>query len=174
MATFLLRRLGLMVLTLWILSLIVFFAGEVLPGDAGRAILGNLASQSAVQALDHQLRVDRPLITQYLGWIGGLLHGNLGESYTYQAAVEPFVRAALINSLKLAVLAFVIVVPATPLVWHRRRSARSAPARSQIRKLLINDSWRGRLHDRGHYPLLTGLSVHDPGRQAEGVQVRSS
>src|SRR6516225_8775051 len=111
MATFLLKRLGLMVLTLWILSVIVFLVGEVLPGDPGRAILGNLASESAVRSLDHQLGVDRPLITQYLGWIGGLLHGNLGESYTYQAAVEPFVRAALINSLKLAVLAFVIVVP---------------------------------------------------------------
>jgi peptide/nickel transport system permease protein len=111
MATFLLKRLGLMVLTLFILSLIVFFAGEVLPGDPGRAILGNLASQSAVQSLDHTLGVDRPLITQYLSWIGGLLHGNLGKSYTYQSAVEPFVRAALINSLKLAALAFVVVVP---------------------------------------------------------------
>ena len=111
MATFLLKRLGLMVLTLWILSVIVFLVGEVLPGDPGRAILGNLASQNAVQALDHQLGVDRPLITQYLGWVGGLLHGNLGKSYTYQAAVGPFVRAALINSLKLAALAFVIVVP---------------------------------------------------------------
>ena len=111
MATFLLKRIGLMLLTLWILSLIVFFAGQILPGDPGRSILGNLAAQSAVQSLDHTLGVDRPLITQYLSWVGGLLHGNLGKSYTYQAAVEPFVRAALINSLKLAALAFVIVVP---------------------------------------------------------------
>jgi peptide/nickel transport system permease protein len=111
MATFLLKRLGLMVLTLWILSVIVFLAGQVLPGDPGRSILGNLASQSAVQSLDHTLGVDRPLITQYLTWIGGLLHGNLGESYTYQSAVAPFIGAALINSLKLAALAFVIVVP---------------------------------------------------------------
>jgi peptide/nickel transport system permease protein len=111
MAMFLLKRLGLMVLTLFILSLIVFLAGQVLPGDPGRAILGPFASNSAVQSLDHQLGVDRPLITQYLGWIGGLLHGNFGKSYTYQSAVEPFVRAALINSFKLAALAFVIVVP---------------------------------------------------------------
>jgi peptide/nickel transport system permease protein len=111
MAMFLLRRLGLMVLTLWILSLIVFFAGQILPGDPGRAILGNLASPSAVQALDHQLGVDQPLLTRYLSWLGGLLHGNFGTSYTYRSAVEPFVRAALINSVKLAVLAFVIVVP---------------------------------------------------------------
>src|SRR5437016_6906560 len=111
MAMFLLRRLGLMILTLWILSLIVFFAGQILPSDPGRIILGNLASPSSVQALDHKLGVDRPLLTRYLTWLGGLLHGDFGTSYTYQSAVEPFVRAALINSVKLAVLAFVIVVP---------------------------------------------------------------
>jgi peptide/nickel transport system permease protein len=108
---FLLRRLGLMALTLWIVSLIVFFAGQVLPGDPGRAKLGNLASVQSVQILDHQLGVDRPLLVRYFSWIGGLLHGNMGTSYEFSSAVEPFVRAALINSLKLAALAFVIVVP---------------------------------------------------------------
>jgi peptide/nickel transport system permease protein len=112
---FLLRRLGLMVLTLWILSLIVFLAGQVLPGDPGRAILGNLASQNSVTILDHQLGVDRSLPVRYGSWIGGLLHGNMGTSYTYQSAVEPFVQSALFNSLKLAVLAFVIVVPVSIL-----------------------------------------------------------
>jgi peptide/nickel transport system permease protein len=111
MATFLLKRLGLMVLTLWILSLIVFFAGQILPGDPGRATLGPLAAQSAVQALDTQLGVNRPLLTRYLSWIGGLLHGNMGTSYAYRTAVEPFIQAALFNSIKLAALAFVIVVP---------------------------------------------------------------
>src|SRR6266581_1370973 len=111
MAAFLLRRLGFMILTLWLLSLIIFFAGQILPGDPGRAVLGNLASQSSVQALDHRLGVDRPLLTRYLSWLGGLLHGDFGTSYAYQSAVEPFVRAALINSVKLAVLTFVIVVP---------------------------------------------------------------
>jgi peptide/nickel transport system permease protein len=111
----LLRRLGLMILTLWILSLIVFLAGQVLPGDPGRAILGNLASQTSVQLLDHQLGVDRPLLVRYGTWIGGLLHGDMGTSYAYQTAVEPFVRSALFNSLKLAALAFVIVVPVSIL-----------------------------------------------------------
>jgi peptide/nickel transport system permease protein len=100
-----------MILTLWILSLIVFFAGQILPGDPGRAILGNLASPSSVATLNHQLGVDRPLLTRYLSWIGGAVHGNFGISYSYQAAVGPFIRAALINSAKLAALAFVIVVP---------------------------------------------------------------
>ena len=76
MATFLLRRLGLMVLTLFLLSLMVFIAGQILPGDPAHAILGNLAAPSAVQALDHQLGVDRPLLTRYLSWLGRLRCGG--------------------------------------------------------------------------------------------------
>ncbi len=111
MAIYVLKRLGLAVVTLWLLSLIVFFAGQVLPGDPGRAILGNLASPSAVQALDHQLGVDRPLVTQYWSWITGLVHGNLGLSYQFRTPVEPFIQAAIVNSVKLAALAFIVVVP---------------------------------------------------------------
>jgi peptide/nickel transport system permease protein len=105
------RRLGLALVTLWILSLIVFFAGQVLPGDPGRAILGPLAAQSSVHALDVQLGVTRPLLTQYWSWISGLVRGDMGVSYSYRSPVEPFVRAALLNSVKLAALAFVVVVP---------------------------------------------------------------
>ena len=111
MATYILKRLGLALVTLWLLSVIVFFACHVLPGDPGRAVLGNLAAPSAVAALDHQLGVDRPLVVQYWTWITGLLHGNMGLSTQFRAPVEPYIKAALINSLKLAALAFVIVVP---------------------------------------------------------------
>jgi len=110
-ATYFLKRLALALVTLWILSLIVFFAGQVLPGDPGRAILGNLAAESSVRALDHQLGVDRPLLTQYWTWLTGLLHGDFGQSYQFRSPVGPFLGAALINSLKLAALAFIIVVP---------------------------------------------------------------
>ena len=111
MATYIAKRVLLALVTLWLLSVIVFFAGEVLPGDPGRAILGPLAAQSAVHALDQQLGVNRPLIEQYWTWLTGLLHGNLGTSYQFRAPVEPFIRAALINSIKLGALAFVVVVP---------------------------------------------------------------
>jgi peptide/nickel transport system permease protein len=112
MATYLAKRIGLALVTLWILSLIVFYGGQVLPGDPGRAILGNLAAESSVRALDHQLGVDQPLLTQYWTWLTGLLHGDLGQSSQYYPArVEPFIQAALFNSFKLAALAFVIVVP---------------------------------------------------------------
>ncbi len=111
MTLYLLRRVLLAVVTLWILSIIVFFAGQVLPGDPGRAVLGPFAAERAVRAYDHQLGVDRPLLVQYFGWIGGLLHGNMGTSYTYRSPVEPFIASALANSGKLALLALVIIVP---------------------------------------------------------------
>src|SRR5262252_1028171 len=111
MTMYLVRRLGLALITLFLLSLIVFFAGQVLPGDPARAILGPLASPSSVRVLDHQLGVDRPLVTQYWTWITGLLHGDFGESYQFRAPVWPFIRSALFNSIKLGALVFVTVVP---------------------------------------------------------------
>jgi peptide/nickel transport system permease protein len=110
-AGYLLKRLGLTVLTLILLSLIIFLAGSVLPGNPGRAILGPFAAQSAVQALNHSLGVDRPLIAQYWSWVSGIVHGDLGTSYQFRAPVSSFLFSALGRSLKLALLAFVLVVP---------------------------------------------------------------
>jgi len=111
MALYIAKRLGLAVVTLWILSVIVFFAGQVLPGDPGRAVLGPLAAQSAVTQLDHQLGVDKPLLTQYWNWISGFVHGDMGTSSVYRSPVEPFISQALQHSLKLAAVAFILVVP---------------------------------------------------------------
>jgi peptide/nickel transport system permease protein len=111
MTTYILKRLGLGLITLWILSIIVFFAAQVLPGDPARAILGPFAEPSAVKALSHQLGTDKPLIAQYFTWIGHILSGNLGTSYAQQSPIGPILSKALVNSLKLAALAFIIVVP---------------------------------------------------------------
>jgi len=111
LAIYLLRRLGLALITLFLLSLIIFFAGQVLPGDPARSILGPLAAESAVRALDHQLGVDRPLVTQYWSWISGMLRGNMGESYQYQSPVEPLLMTALVNSAKLGALALIVIIP---------------------------------------------------------------
>jgi peptide/nickel transport system permease protein len=64
-----------------------------------------------VAALNHQLGADRPLMTQYMQWITHLLHGDMGESYAFRQPVAPFVGAALANSAKLGLLAFIVVVP---------------------------------------------------------------
>jgi peptide/nickel transport system permease protein len=111
MARFLLRRVGLALITLFLLSIIVFLMANVLPGDVGRRILGPFADPRAVAALNHQLGVDRPLVVQYLSWLGGALHGDFGNSLSFRAPVGDLLRRAVLNSLKLGAVAFVIVVP---------------------------------------------------------------
>lgn len=111
MPALILKRLALSLVTLFILSVLVFLGGQLLPGDAGRAILGPFADARAVAALDHQLGVDRPLLVQYVDWIGHFAIGDMGQSFAYRSPVAPFVATALGNSLKLAGAAFVIVVP---------------------------------------------------------------
>jgi peptide/nickel transport system permease protein len=108
---FILRRLGLGIITLFILSLIVFFAAQVLPGDPARAILGPLAAPSAVKALSEQLGTNKSVLSQYGTWVGHIVQGNFGTSYSYQQAVGPLLGKSLVRSLELAALAFVIVVP---------------------------------------------------------------
>ena len=105
------RRLGLALLTLALLSVVVFAGAQVLPGDVGRAILGPLADPEAVAAINREVGADRPAIETYFTWIGHFLTGDMGRSYTFRAPVAPFVGQALLNSLKLAAVAFVIVVP---------------------------------------------------------------
>jgi peptide/nickel transport system permease protein len=111
LATMLTQRTGLALVTLLLLSMVVFAGAQLLPGNVGRAILGPLADPVAVAALNHQLGTDRPIPAQYWHWISHFVTGDMGTSYTYRTPVAPFVIAALLNSLKLAAVAFVIVVP---------------------------------------------------------------
>lgn len=89
----------------------VFFGGQVLPGNVGRAILGPFADERAVVALNQSLGLDRPYIVQYWDWISHFVQGDMGMSYVFRSPVAPFVLDALGNSLKLAAVAFLLVVP---------------------------------------------------------------
>ena len=105
------KRAALSLITLWLLSAMVFAGGQLLPGDVARAILGPLADAHAVANLGRELGLDRPLLIQYWDWISHFAMGNMGQSYSYRAPVAPFVLAALGYSVKLGALAFVLVVP---------------------------------------------------------------
>jgi peptide/nickel transport system permease protein len=111
MARFLLKRLGLAAITLFLLSVIVFVGSQVLPGNVARRILGPFADQAAVDNLNHDLGTDRPLLTQYWDWISHFFRGDLGASLAYDVPVSSLVGDALVHSLKLAALAFLLVVP---------------------------------------------------------------
>ena len=101
MDAYLLKRFGASALTLLLESVIVFVACQVLPGDPARAILGKEASTSAVDALNQQLGLDKPLPAQYWNWISQLVQGDLGRSYQYSAPVGDFLWPALEASLRL-------------------------------------------------------------------------
>ena len=111
MGRFLLKRLGLAVITLFLLSVIVFFGTQILPGNVARRILGPFADQAAVDNLNEELGTDRPLLTQYGDWISSFFRGDLGESLALGVPVDDLLGNALVHSLKLAAYAFVIVVP---------------------------------------------------------------
>jgi peptide/nickel transport system permease protein len=97
--------------TLWLLSVIIFFGAQVLPGDVARRMLGGFADPRAVEALNEELGADRNVFVRYADWISGVAQGDLGESYRYGRPVRDIIGPALANSAKLAFLAFLLVVP---------------------------------------------------------------
>lgn len=111
MARFIGKRLVLSLITLVLLSLIVFVGSQVLPGDVARNILGPFADQQSVDALNEQLGANRSLVTQYLDWVAGVLTLDMGDSLSLRRPVSEVLGDALVNSLKLAVLAFILVIP---------------------------------------------------------------
>ena len=79
---FVLRRILLGLLTLFLVSIVVFLATQALPGDAARAFLGRNATPESLAALRKQLHLDQPVVSQYVHWLGGFLRGDLGRSLT--------------------------------------------------------------------------------------------
>lgn len=91
--------------------MIVFAAAQLLPGDIGRNVLGPFASPADVVKYNREHGVDRPIATQYWDWISNFVRGDLGKSLQYDVSVAELLGPSLVNSLKLAALAFVLVVP---------------------------------------------------------------
>jgi peptide/nickel transport system permease protein len=107
----LVRRLALGLLTLWLVSLVVFAATLALPGDAATAILGKQATPERLQALREQLHLNEPVTTQYVNWIGGILTGDLGTSAATQQPVAELISTQIWNTVFLVVVAALIAIP---------------------------------------------------------------
>ena len=82
MSIFLFKRLITLIATLAGASVVVFLVLEILPGNAAQILMGPDASPDAVQALSTKLGLDRPPLERYWDWVGGMLTGDLGLSYT--------------------------------------------------------------------------------------------
>jgi peptide/nickel transport system permease protein len=124
----LLRRIGLGLLTLWLVSLVVFAAVLALPGDAATAILGKEATPDRVAALRDQLHLNDSVISQYFQWLGGLLTGDLGTSAATQEPVSDLLSARVGNSVFLVLVASAVALPLSLLVgvWTAMRRDRPA------------------------------------------------
>jgi peptide/nickel transport system permease protein len=120
------RRLGLGLLTLWLVSLVVFAAVLALPGDAATAILGKDATPERVAALRDQLNLDDSVVSQYLQWLGGLLTGDLGTSAATQEPVRDLLSARVGNSAFLVLVASLVAIPLSLVigVWTAMRRDR--------------------------------------------------
>lgn len=111
MLQFIIRRLGFMVLTLLIVSIVIFAVTEVLPGDAARAILGSEATEDSLRALRERLGLDRPAHERYVDWLFSAVQGDFGTSLRMDVPVGPLIMERLGNSLALAGIALLISVP---------------------------------------------------------------
>ena len=106
-----LKRLGLGVVTLLVISIIIFGAVELLPGDIAEAVLGQGATPENVAAMREQLGLERPAPVRYLEWLRGALTGDFGVSLVSQTPVAQAIGPRLGNTLFLALYAALIAVP---------------------------------------------------------------
>ncbi|WP_131866300.1 ABC transporter permease [Biostraticola tofi] len=132
-----LQRMVLAVLTLWLVSLLIFVATELLPGDVASAILGQNGTPETLAALREQRGLNQPALKRYLQWLYPMLHGDLGRSLTNGRPIAEDLLPRLGNSLFLAAYAAVIAIPLAVLLG------------------IASAVWRGTLFDR----LTNGLTL---------------
>jgi peptide/nickel transport system permease protein len=113
MTTYILRRVLWSLLIIVMLTLLIFFAMRLLPGDPLLIFLGSTQSYSnvspeALEQLRHKFGLDKPIMIQYFNWVGGVVQGDLGESIFYHESVGSLIRNRLPVTLNIGIAAFII------------------------------------------------------------------
>ena len=109
MRNYVIRRLLLLILVLWGVTLVTFILMHVVPGDPAKVLLGKLSGNEVLVAkLQHQLGLDKPLVVQYFEFVKGVLHGNLGNSYKFKASVMSLILERMPATIKLTFGALII------------------------------------------------------------------
>ncbi|MEP7454830.1 ABC transporter permease [Phyllobacterium sp. SB3] len=120
------KRVSVGIVTLLAASIIVFAVLEIVPGDPARLMLGMNATEDAVRTLQEQMGFNQPLISRYFSWLGGLLTGDFGKSYTYSVPVFDLIKERVAVSLPLALISLalstVIAIPVGLFSASRRGS----------------------------------------------------
>ena len=111
MTKLIIRRLLLGLVTMWVVSLMVFGTTEVLPGDVATAILGQSATPEALTAIRQELGLDRPALIRYIEWLGNLVTGDLGKSLATGRQITELIGERLGKTLILAMMTAALAVP---------------------------------------------------------------
>ena len=86
------KKLGIMLVTLFVISIVTFWLFHIVPGDPAQMMLGTSASQEQLEKLRQELGLDRPLQEQYVEWVSGSLHGDFGTSIQYRKPVAKLLK----------------------------------------------------------------------------------
>jgi peptide/nickel transport system permease protein len=104
-----LKRLAYVAVILAVMSVLIFWATQVMPGDVAQMIVGQFASDEQIRAVRARLRLDDPIHVQYLRWAGGLLRGDLGLSLMMDRPIGPLIAEAIQRSAVLAGISIVLI-----------------------------------------------------------------
>ena len=107
---YILKKIGIFVLTIFAISILVFLAFQIIPGDPTTRMLGTQATPEKIAALRAQLGLDRPVLVRYFDWLGNFLRGNYGESYSYNMPVHELLSGKLRITASLTLLSFLMVL----------------------------------------------------------------
>lgn len=111
MILYLIRRIGFILLTLFLASVIIFSATQLLPGDVAQVMLGQFSTEEAIDNLREELGLNRPAYVQYFSWLGRFVTGDWGDSMVARQPARPLVLARMRNSAMLAAMSLVFYVP---------------------------------------------------------------
>lgn len=115
-AQLIVNRIGLALLTLFLVSLVIFTISSLLPGDAAQEVLGQSATPEQVAALRHEMGLDQPAPVRYFNWLQAIIAGDPGQSLVANMPVSQIIAERLPNTLTLAALSALVSVPLAFLI----------------------------------------------------------
>jgi peptide/nickel transport system permease protein len=140
MTRYLIRRIPSVLLVLVATSVIAFLLPRLVPGDPAAVVAGPDASPETIAAIRTELGLDRPLVTQYFDWIGGVLTGDLGQSLQFNRPVSELIGDRVVSTVELAVLAAIFLV-----VFGIGLGVLAGSARSRWARVLVEGTNTGLL-----------------------------
>ncbi|MCP5075003.1 MAG: ABC transporter permease [Rhodobacteraceae bacterium] len=105
------QRILIGLVTLWVVSVLVFIMTSLLPGDVAQIVLGQAATPESLAAYRAERGLDQPLVLQYFGWLGNMMTGDMGISKAGGATISSLIAGRLYNTMFLAAIVAIISVP---------------------------------------------------------------